>query len=57
MLYTKNCSPCDLALHTQLPFGSITPDGAEQGIDTGWQLSTVTTHSLPARARIRRFDS
>ena len=57
MLYAKNCSPWNSALQTQLPLGSITPDGAEQDIDTGWQLSTVTTHSLPARARIRKFDS
>ena len=44
-------------LHAQSPFGAIAPEGAEQGRSTGWQLSTVTTHKLPARARILRLAS
>ena len=57
MVWAKNCSPWEAAWKAQLPSGSSTPEGAEQGQCSGWQLSTVTTHSRPARARMRRLAS
>jgi len=45
------------ARQTQLPCGSITPPGAEQGRWVGALLSTVTIHTLPAAARMRRLAS
>ena len=46
--------PVSRVRQRQSPFGSITPEGAEQRTSTGWQLSTVTIQMLLARARMRR---
>ena len=48
---TKNCSPFDSARHTNVPDGSITPEGAEHGsssrpIDSGKNSVGIVPHTL-----------